>query len=136
MHKATLISDSEHQRRSNKPDASGSEPENPSFPPARRGLGGIRRGCEVGLALAILLYCVIFTRLTFSLFERCAYMNFDLAIFDQAVWLISRGETPFVTVRGLHILADHFSIILYLLAPLYWLAATPKTLLLAQTVQW
>ncbi len=134
MQKATRIFGSEHKRRSKKPDATGSVPETPSFSPAGRGSGGIRRGCEVGLALAMLLYCVIFTRLTFSLFERCAYMNFDLAIFDQAVWLISRGATPFVTVRGLHILADHFSAILYLLAPLYWLAATPKTLLLAQTI--
>ena len=134
MQKANDILHSEHQQRSKKPDASSFEPENPSFPPAGRGLGGWQRGCEVGLALAILLYCVIFARLTFSLFDRCAYMNFDLAIFDQAVWLISRGETPFVTVRGLHILADHFSAILYLIAPLYGLAATPKTLLLAQTI--
>ncbi len=90
--------------------------------------------CRVLLGLMVLGYCVVFTRLTFGLFERCAYMNFDLGIFDQAVWLISRGERPFVTLRGVHILGDHFSAILYLIAPLYWIAPTPKTLLLVQTV--
>jgi uncharacterized membrane protein len=122
MQKATKISGFMHA-----PRISSSEPKTTSNVL-------IGRGCEVGLALAILLYCLIFLRLTFALFDRCAYMSFDLAIFDQAVWLISRGETPFVTVRGLHVLADHFSVILYLIAPLYGVAATPKTLLFVQTI--
>ena len=46
---------------------------------------------------------------------------FDLAIFDQALWLIAHGHEPFVTVRGLHILGNHFSPLLYALAPLYWM---------------
>jgi hypothetical protein len=44
---------------------------------------------------------------------------FDLAIFDQAVYLISQGQTPFVTVRNLHILGDHAALILYPIALLY-----------------
>jgi uncharacterized membrane protein len=134
MHRATTLSGSNHQEASKKPDTSGSEPKILSSEPRVSSFLLLRWGSRVGLAVAILAYGIIFTRLTFSLFDRCAYMNFDLAIFDQAVWLISQGETPFVTVRGLHILADHFSVILYLLAPLYWIAATPKTLLLVQTV--
>jgi uncharacterized membrane protein len=34
-------------------------------------------------------------------------IGFDIAYFRQATWLISRGEDPFLTVRGLHLLADH-----------------------------
>jgi uncharacterized membrane protein len=90
--------------------------------------------CSAGLGLAVGVYILVFVRLTFGLYDRLALMAFDLGIFDQAVWLISRGQTPFVTVRGLHILADHFSAILYLLAPLYWLWSSAKMLLLAQTV--
>ncbi|HET7293132.1 MAG TPA: DUF2079 domain-containing protein [Vicinamibacteria bacterium] len=34
-------------------------------------------------------------------------IEWDLAIFGQGVWLLSRGETPFVTVRGLNLLGEH-----------------------------
>ncbi len=71
---------------------------------------------------------------TFRRLDRLGMSAFDLGIFDQAVWLISRGDVPFSTIRGLHILADHFSVILYLLAPLYWFAPHPKTLLTVQTL--
>jgi uncharacterized membrane protein len=90
--------------------------------------------CCCGLGVAVGVYVVVFLCLTFALYDRLAMMAFDLGIFDQAVWLISQGQTPFVTVRGLHILADHFSLLLYLLAPLYWLWCSPKMLLLTQTV--
>ena len=45
--------------------------------------------------------------------------NFDLAIFDNALYLISQGQKPFVSFRGLHILGDHAALILYPLAWLY-----------------
>lgn len=89
--------------------------------------------CRVCLGVAVIVYSVVFCRLTFGLYDHYQMMAFDLGIFDQATWLISRGQAPFVTVRGLHLLGDHFSALLYLLAPLYWLWDSPKTLLLAQT---
>ena len=82
----------------------------------------------------MLAFIVAYLRLTFALYDHFAYMTFDLGIFDQAVWLISQGETPFVTTRGLHILGDHFSILLYLLGPIYRLFPHPKTLLTLQTL--
>jgi uncharacterized membrane protein len=45
--------------------------------------------------------------------------SFDLAIFDNAIYLISQGQQPFVTFRGLHILGDHAAWIIYPLALLY-----------------
>lgn len=48
---------------------------------------------------------------------------FDLGIFDQAVFLLSRGQTPFVTTRGFHILGDHAAFVLYPVALFYWLRA-------------
>lgn len=96
------------------------------------------RGAErIGLlllGLAVITYVCVFLRFTFDLYDRFALWVYDLAIFDQATWLISRGHTPFVTVRGLHLLADHFSLILYPLAPLYWLWDSPKVLLAIQTI--
>ena len=92
------------------------------------------RVCLGVLWLAISAYVVVFTGLTFRLYDRFATTSYDLAIFDQAAWLISRGHSPFVTVRGLPLLADHFSLVLYLLAPLYWIWPSAKMLLLAQTL--
>lgn len=94
------------------------------------------RLCQPLLWVCIGSYSLVTLRLAFSLHDSVFGFRtgFDVAIFDQATWLISRGQTPFVTIRGLHILADHFSIILYLLAPLYWLWNSPKTLLAAQTI--
>ena len=60
---------------------------------------------------------------------------FDMGIFDQVVWHLSRFEVPASSVRGYaNILGDHFSPILALLAPLYWIAPGPETLIIAQAV--
>ncbi len=34
-------------------------------------------------------------------------LDFDLAIFGQGVWLLSRGDVPFVTIRGLNLFGEH-----------------------------
>jgi len=94
----------------------------------------VRRVCRFALLVGMSVFFCLFLRLAFTLHDNFAYMTFDLGIFDQAVWLISQGKTPFVTARGIHILGDHFSVILYLLAPIYALIPSPKTLLFLQTL--
>ena len=59
---------------------------------------------------------------------------FDFGIFDQGLWLLSRFEEPFVTVRGLHLLADHSSYIMFLLVPLYWVLPFQEALLVFTVV--
>ncbi len=44
---------------------------------------------------------------------------FDLGIFDQALFLLSRGMHPQSTTMGFHILGDHAAFILYPLSGLY-----------------
>lgn len=69
----------------------------------------------------------------YSIWEHDHFQSeYDLGIFDQAVWLYSRFHSPFVTINHVSVLGDHFSPILVLLAPLYWLYANPRTLLIAQ----
>ncbi len=92
------------------------------------------RLCLSLLGLAIGAYIATFCVTTFRLYGRYAMLDFDFGIFDQACWLISRGLPPFITVRGTHLLADHFSIILYLLAPFYWIWNDARVLLVAQTI--
>ncbi len=83
----------------------------------------------------VLSYVVLMLRLVFFLYDTMNFQSgWDLGIFDQAAWLISRGQRPFASARGIHILSDHFSAMMYLLAPLYWLWDSAKVLLTAQTV--
>ena len=56
----------------------------------------------------------------------------DLGVFDQGVWLLSRGLSPEVTVNGRNLFADHLSPVLFLFVPLYRLGATPVWLFAAQ----
>ena len=67
--------------------------------------------------------------------------TYDLVIFDQAVRSYSHFHLPEAIVKGVHngfgphfnVLGDHFSPILALLAPLYWIHDGPQTLLVAQS---
>ncbi|HZE33652.1 MAG TPA: DUF2079 domain-containing protein, partial [Actinoallomurus sp.] len=67
--------------------------------------------------------------------------TYDLVIFDQAVRSYSHLHLPTAIVKGVHngfgphfnVLGDHFSPILALLAPLYWIHDGPQTLLIAQS---
>jgi len=59
---------------------------------------------------------------------------FDLGIFAQGTWLLSRFKDPFVTIRGLSIFADHSSYILVFLVPIYWLFPTPASLIAVTVV--
>ena len=59
--------------------------------------------------------------------------SYDLAIYDQAIWHLSRFEAPASSVRGISsIYGDHFHPILTLLTPLFWLTSSAEGLLIAQ----
>lgn len=60
--------------------------------------------------------------------------GFDVGIFDQGVWLLSKFDVPFVTVRGLNLFGDHTSFILLLLVPFYWVFETADVLYIAQSL--
>lgn len=59
--------------------------------------------------------------------DRFGTFDHDLGIWDQNVWLLSRGES-FNTVRGLDVFAFHVSPALFLFVPFYWLGAGPDFL--------
>lgn len=60
---------------------------------------------------------------------------YDLGIFDQAVWGYSRFEwLPNTVLRLPHTMGDHLHPILVSLAPLYWIWADVRMLLVAQAV--
>jgi uncharacterized membrane protein len=60
---------------------------------------------------------------------------FDLGIFDQVVWHLSRFEAPASSIRGFsNFLGDHFFPVVVLFAPFYWISPGPATLIVVQAL--
>jgi uncharacterized membrane protein len=59
--------------------------------------------------------------------------SYDLAIYDQAIWHLSRAEPPASSIRGIsNVFGDHFHPVIALLAPLVRIVPATETLLVAQ----
>jgi len=88
----------------------------------------------IGVLLALVLGYAVFYGL-WSVRKYHAYQApaFDMAIFDQGVWLLSRFRDPFVTILGLNLFGDHAVFLMVLFVPLYWIAPGPETLLVTQS---
>ena len=99
-----------------------------------------RSGVKVGAltVAAAFVYCLD----SLNLFRRFLASTFDLVIFDQGIRGYAHLSAPVSIARGvsdgqgahLELLADHWSPVLALLAPLYWIHDSPVTLLIAQGV--
>ena len=63
------------------------------------------------------------------------HSGFDLGIFDQVLWNILHNNGAVTSILGdRHFFGEHFSPILYLLTPLYFIYTDPKILLIFQTI--
>ncbi len=87
------------------------------------------------LPLAVLVgtYFAFFSNLSVQVFDAYGSPGYDMGIFDQGVWLLSRFHAPFVTVMGRDLFGDHTSFVLLLAVPLYWIVPAAQTLLVLQT---
>jgi uncharacterized membrane protein len=88
----------------------------------------------IALGLAFAVFVGVFVAQTWALHRHFGTYGFDVGIYDQGTWLLSRLRAPFVTVRGLNLFGEHASYILILVAPLYRLWADPRLLLLLQAI--
>jgi uncharacterized membrane protein len=103
----------------------------PAAAPASSGWRDPVRGV---LGAMVVGWSVVFIVLGVIRHERFATFSFDLGIYDQAVWLLSRFRDPFVTVRGMEYFGHHVNLVTVLFVPFYWLGAGPLFLLAAQVV--
>jgi uncharacterized membrane protein len=101
-------------------------------PTAERGPRHAVDGPRVVLFVAIGVWAATLDRLASLRQDRFGTFGFDLGIYDQATWLLSRLKDPFITVRGLEAFGHHVNVILLFLAPFYRLGAGPKFLLFVQ----
>jgi uncharacterized membrane protein len=83
----------------------------------------------------VIIYIIIFSLISILKYTFFLYDAYDLAIFNQAFWNTLHGNPYWITVTFPHsYLADHASIWLVLLLPIYALFGHPITLLLLQSV--
>lgn len=59
---------------------------------------------------------------------------YDVGLYDQGLWLLSRFDAPFVTLMGRNLFGDHSSLILLPLVPLYWVVPGVPTLFVVQAL--
>jgi len=88
------------------------------------------------LGLAFLVVAMASAYAAVGLFKHWHFdSSYDLGIFNQAVWHLSRFETPASTISGYsNILGDHFYPIVFLFVVPYWIAPAAETLIVAQAV--
>ena len=87
---------------------------------------------QVLMALVVVGYIAYFTRRSLDIHHALGTSSYDSALYDQGVWLLSRFETPFVTLMGRNLFGDHTSFILVLLVPLYWIWPAAGVLFFSQ----
>jgi uncharacterized membrane protein len=107
-----------------------------------RALRGIWARAGVKVAALTLAAACLYSLDSLVLFRRFLASTFDLVIFDQGIRGYAHLAAPVSIARGVSdgegahflLLADHWSPVLALLAPFYWIADSPATLLVAQGV--
>ena len=84
--------------------------------------------------VGIAVWATIFATLGVRNHRNFGTWAFDMAIYDQAFWLVAQGGRTFITVRGLDVWGHHVNLIAYLFAPFYRLGAGPEFLYVVQNV--
>ena len=83
--------------------------------------------------VAVVLFVLLFAAAVIeNRFYQTAYLDFGW--FEQAEYLISRGDNPIISIVGVHALGDHFSLILYPLALIFRILPFASTLLAIQAL--
>ena len=87
---------------------------------------------------AVLIMCCVHAAwmswLQIDMHRGLGTFAYDVGLYDQGVWLLSRGHAPFVTLMGRNLFGDHASLILLLLVPLFWIVPGTSTLLVVQAI--
>jgi uncharacterized membrane protein len=82
----------------------------------------------------VTIYASYFSVRTVGVHRGLGTSAYDFALYDQGIWLISRGHTPFVTLMGRNLFGDHSSFILLLLVPFYWVISNTSFLFVVQSI--
>ncbi|MDD2807257.1 MAG: DUF2079 domain-containing protein [Patescibacteria group bacterium] len=83
---------------------------------------------------AVIIYVTIFAISTLTKYYQHGYNALDLAIINQVFFTSSVGHWFASSIHPPTYLGDHFSPLILILLPFYWLYRGPQTLLILQTL--
>jgi len=86
------------------------------------------------VAIGVAVYAVYFSFVTLTRHFTFRTHALDLGYYVQLLWNLARGAGPLVSLPEMHAWGDHFSPIMYLFVPAFWLAPGPGVLLVAQSM--
>ncbi len=86
------------------------------------------------VAVGVAVYAVYFSFVTLTRHWTFRTHALDLAYYVQLTWNLARGAGPRVSLPEMHAWGDHFSPIMYLFVPVFWVAPGPGVLLVAQSI--
>lgn len=89
---------------------------------------------SLAVAALVVSYSVYFSWLTVGVHRGLGSSAYDFGLYDQGIWLLSRGQSPFVTLMGRNLFGDHSSFILLFVVPLYWISSSTSVLFVAQSI--
>jgi len=81
--------------------------------------------------VGIFVFATVFGTLGVQNHRNFGTWSYDMGIYDQGLWLLSRGSN-FMSVRGLNFWGHHVNLIGVAFVPFYWLGAGPSFLYVAQ----
>ncbi len=82
--------------------------------------------------LGIVVFAVLFGSLGVQNHRNFGTWSYDMGIYDQGFWLVSRDGGGFMSVRGLQFWGHHVNLIAFAFAPFYWLGAGASFLYVVQ----
>ena len=95
-------------------------------------LRGVAHPATLLTLAGVAAFTIVFGRLGVTHYQNFGSWSFDMGIYDQGFWLVSRGGQSFITVRGLELWGHHVNLVALLFVPFYWLGAGPSFLYVAQ----
>ena len=84
------------------------------------------------VCLGVFVFTVLFGSLGVQNHRNFGTWSYDMGIYDQGLWLLSRGGHTFMSVRGLDFWGHHVNLIGLAFVPFYWLGAGPEFLYVVQ----
>ena len=88
---------------------------------------------SIGVVALVLCYSLYFSWLTVGIHQGLGSSAYDFGLYDQGIWLLSRGQSTFVTLMGRNLFGDHSSFILFFIVPIYWLSSSTSVLFVIQS---
>lgn len=96
-------------------------------------IGGVDSSFWIVVGL-FLIFAILYSLLAVIRHNHFQSQGIDFSIYDQALWLYSKFQSPFSTVTSLYDLADRFRPIMLPLSALYWFTESERVILVFQAV--